>query len=183
MQNEPIILRLAQPTDATGLAHVHVNTWRTAYKGIIHDEILAGLSLESSAQRWTERLGTPEPKNFVWLIEIDGNVVGFSSGGPERDGDSVYLGEVYALYLLPEYQHRGLGRKLVEASARSLLADGMTNMLIWVLRENPSCRFYEAIGGKFVREREVDIRGQNLMEVAYGWNDFQGLIKKDARTA
>lgn len=180
MQNEPVILRLAQPTDAAGLACVHVNTWQTAYKGIIHDEILTCLSLESSEQRWVERLGTPEPKSFVWLIEIDGKVVGFSSGGPEREGDPVYRGEVYALYLLQEYQRRGLGRRLVEASARSLLADGMTNMLIWVLRDNPSCRFYEAIGGQYIREREVDIRGQNLMEVAYGWDDLQALIKKDA---
>jgi GNAT superfamily N-acetyltransferase len=180
MQNESVNLRLAQLVDAAGLARVHVNTWRTAYRGILKDEMLAGLSVESSQQRWVERFEAPWPKSFTWLAEIAGEVIGFSSGGTEREGDPAYQGEVYALYLLQEYQHRGLGRKLVEASARSLLANGMTNMLIWVLRENPSCRFYEAIGGKYVREKETDIRGQILMEVAYGWDDLQAFVKKDA---
>jgi GNAT superfamily N-acetyltransferase len=173
MPAESILLRLASSADAAGLAQVHIHTWRTAYQGILQAEILASLSVASSQQRWLERLEKPEPRSFVWLVEIDGQVAGFASGGPERDGDPNYRGEVYALYLLQEYQRRGLGRKLVAASAHSLLENGMTTMLIWVLRDNPACRFYEAIGGKYLRERDVDIRGQNLPEVAYGWDDLK----------
>jgi ribosomal protein S18 acetylase RimI-like enzyme len=180
MQVESVILRPAQPADAAGLARVGVETWRTAYKGIVADETLAGLSTEARQQRWLERLVAPQPQSFTWLVEIAGEVVGFSSGGAERDNDPVYRGEVYALYLLQEYQHRGLGRRLVEASVRSLLANGMTNMLIWVLRDNPSRHFYESLGGTYLRKREIDIQGQNLMEVAYGWDDLEAFVKKHA---
>jgi ribosomal protein S18 acetylase RimI-like enzyme len=180
MQPESFILRPAQPADAAGLARVGVETWRTAYKGIISDETLAGLSVAARQERWFERLAAPEPKSFTWLVELAGQVVGFSSGGVERDGDPAYRGEIYALYLLQDYQKRGFGRRLVEASAHSLITAGMTNMLIWVLCDNPARHFYEALGGRYLREREIDIHGQNLMEVAYGWNDLQALIKKDA---
>jgi GNAT superfamily N-acetyltransferase len=180
MQAESIILRPALSADAAGLARVGVETWRTAYKGIVADEILAKLSVESSRQRWLERLEHPNPKSFTWLVETAGEVIGFSSGGAERDGDPRYQGEIYALYLLQEYQHQGFGRRLVEASVCSLLANEMTNMLIWVLRENPSRRFYEALGGKYLCEKEIDIHGQNLPEVAYGWDDLQAFLKRDA---
>jgi hypothetical protein len=53
-------------------------------------------------------------------------------------------------------------------------------MLIWVLRDNPSRRFYEAMGGRFVSEQNIEINGQALVDVAYGWNDLRGLVKKDA---
>lgn len=180
MQAKSILLRPANPADAAGFARVGVETWRTAYKDIVADEILARLSVESGRQRWLERLEAPQPKSFTWLVEVAGEVVGFSSGGAERDGDSLYNGEIYALYVLQGYQKMGLGRRLVEAGVQLLLANGMTNMLIWVLRENPFRRFYEALGGKYLREREIDIRGQNLPEVAYGWDDLRIFVKKDA---
>ena len=40
------------------------------------------------------------------------------------------------------------------------------------LRDNPSCRFYAALGGTPVRNRTISIGGADLPEVAYGWNDL-----------
>ncbi|WP_274651023.1 hypothetical protein [Paenibacillus humicola] len=42
-------------------------------------------------------------------------------------------------------------------------------MLIWVLSENPNRYFYEALGGRFIREKEIEIGGTKLKESAYGW--------------
>lgn len=173
-------IRPALPADAAGIARVHVNTWRTTYKGIVWDEILAKLSVEEREQRWLKQIDAPEPDSFLYVAEQDGQVIGFSCGGPERTNDALYKGEIYGLYLLKEYQRQGIGRMLVEASVISLLANGMSSMLIWVLRENPSCRFYEALGGKYVREKKADIRGQILDEVAYGWDDLHSIVKKHA---
>jgi GNAT superfamily N-acetyltransferase len=173
-------IRPAFPADAAGIARVHVSTWRTAYKGILKGEILAGLSVEEREQNWLKRIEILPPNCFIFVAELNGKVIGFSTGGPERTDDTHYKGEIYGLYLLQEHQRQGIGRRLVEASVVTLLSNGMNSMLIWVLHENPSCKFYEAIGGKYICEKEVDIRGQNLMEVAYGWDNLQTLIKKDA---
>jgi len=180
MQAHAIILRPALPADAGGLARVGVESWRTTYKGIMFDEFLAELSVETRAQGWLGRLAAPDPQSFAFLLETNREVIGFSSGGVEREGDPVYRGEIYALYLLQKYQHQGLGRRLVEASVRSLLENGIASMLIWVLRDNPSRRFYEALGGKYLRERTIDIQGQKLPEVAYGWDNLQAFLKEDA---
>ena len=84
-------------------------------------------------------------------LPADG-IVGFASGGP-RQGESSYPeyeGELYTVYLLRQYQRRGLGRRLLGAVARGLLADGKRSMLARVLAENPSRPFYETVGGKLL---------------------------------
>lgn len=42
-------------------------------------------------------------------------------------------------------------------------------MLVWVLVDNPACQFYAALGGNPVHEKEIEIGGKPLIEVAYGW--------------
>jgi GNAT superfamily N-acetyltransferase len=103
------------------------------------------------------------------VAEQDGQIVGFVSGGPERSGDSLYSGEVYAIYILPAHQRKGIGRLLIREAVQALLAQGFSNMLIWVLSDNPSRTFYEALGGEFVREQPIQIGAQTLTEAAYGW--------------
>jgi GNAT superfamily N-acetyltransferase len=176
----PITIRPALPADASAIARAHVASWQTSYRGMLKAEILAGLSIERRAQGWLKQLEAPPPGNFLHLAEQDGKVLGFASGGPERTNDPHYTGEIYGLYLLQAYQRQGIGRKLVEASVTSLLANGMSNMIIWVLRENPARKFYEALGGQYLRETEIEIQGQILMEVAYGWNDLHTLVKNHA---
>ena len=50
-------VREAMPCDAAAIARVHVDAWRTTYRGIVPDEYLSSLSYEKSQQRW-ERLLT-----------------------------------------------------------------------------------------------------------------------------
>lgn len=173
-------IRPALSADAEAIARAHVASWRTTYQGIVSDEILANISVEERARNWQRQLEAPQPDCFVYVAEQDGNILGFASGGPERSGDSLYKGEIYALYLVKECQRQGIGQMLVEASVISLLANGIESMLIWVLRDNPSRRFYEAVGGKFLREQEIEIRGQRLVEVAYGWDNLRNMVKKHA---
>lgn len=173
-------IRPAVLTDAAGLARVHVETWRTAYQGLIQAATLESLSVAEREPRWLQQIETLASKAFIHVAELDGQVIGFATGGPEREKDAHYVGEIYALYLLQAYQRQGLGRQLVAASATSLRAHGLNNLLIWVLRDNPACRFYAALGGQPVREKETEIRGQILPEVGYGWDDLENFIGKDA---
>jgi GNAT superfamily N-acetyltransferase len=174
---QPIHIRPARADDAAGLARVHVDTWRTTYPGIVPDAHLANLSYERAEQRWREHLNDPANANFVYIAHRDdGQIVGFASGGPERENDAAYKGELHALYVLKEYQGRGIGRQLVATIARQLRASGFANMLIWVLAENPACAFYAALGGKPVREKIVTIGGKELRDVGYGWDDLGAVM-------
>jgi hypothetical protein len=46
------LIRPAHLDDAPGIARVHVDSWRTTYKGVIPDTILANLSYEARTQQW-----------------------------------------------------------------------------------------------------------------------------------
>lgn len=166
-------IRPATPADLPGIARVHVDSWRTTYHGIVSDAFLEGLSYERSEARnrsLMERTDNP-PHVFV-ATDPDGTVVGFAMGGRTRSDDALFTGELYGIYLLKEQQGHGLGRGLVRAMAGALAADGHGSLIVWVLADNPSRRFYEALGGRYHRTQSITIGGQELAEVAYGWPDI-----------
>lgn len=174
-------VRDAQIADAEAIARVHVETWRTTYKGIIPQSYLDGLSVATRANYWRHQLGQPDgragliPEWTIVLAEEDKQVVGFAAGGAERSGNVVYTGELGAIYLLHTYQRRGIGRRLVEALASRLAEQGHAAMLVWVLAENPARGFYESLGGRLIGNQPVTLAGATLDELAYGWDDIQVL--------
>ena len=103
-----------------------------------------------------------------------GEVVGFAASGPERSGNEIYQGELYAIYLLEAYQRQGVGQQLTRAVVNDLLLHGLSSILVWVLADNPSRAFYEALGGQYVAEQQITIGSAQLTEVAYGWRDIHG---------
>ena len=134
------------------MARVHVDTWRSTYGGIVPKKHLAGLSYRDRESKWFDILTTASPNTSNFVAETEsGDVVGFADGGPEREGNQTYRGELYAVYVLERYQRRGVGHRLVSAVAQRLISDGMYSMLVWVLQGNgPACRFYESLGGQRV---------------------------------
>ncbi len=159
------------------MARVHIDTWRTSYAGIVPAEHLAGLSYKDREAVWVQILTRDRPAQCNFVAETGGGeIVGFAGGGQEREDDDVYRGELYAIYLLREYQRRGAGRRLACAVAWGLLSIGFDSMLLWVLEDNhPARRFYESLGGEQVGRKTIAIGGADLVEVSYGWRDITGL--------
>jgi GNAT superfamily N-acetyltransferase len=168
-----MIVREATHSDVTAMAQVHVDTWRTTYRGIVPDELLANLSYEKRESGWHQILNNaPKDGNFTYVAEDEsGQIVGFANGGLERTGDPVYQGELSAIYVLKNHQQKGIGHRLVWAVAQKLCRMQIHSMLVWVLAENPACQFYEMLGGQKVHEKEIERGGAKLIEIAYGWMD------------
>ncbi|MGQ9586317.1 MAG: GNAT family N-acetyltransferase [Anaerolineae bacterium] len=152
-----------------------MDTWRTTYAGIVPEDYLERLSYERGARMWREALGKQGPAGFLWVAEdVKAGVIGFVNGGPLREevpGCPGYQGEVFAIYVLEGYHRQGVGSRLMSQAFRWLAERGMGSVLLWVLKENPSCRFYEALGGVRIAERRIAIGDADLAEVAYGWLD------------
>lgn len=168
----PAHVREARQEDATAIARVHVDSWRTTYRGIVPEGFLAEMSYEDFENRWRGWLrNVGEPRLAYRVAELpSGRIVGFATGGP-RHGPlyTDYTGELYTLYLLREHQRAGIGRSLLGSVARALAEGGTYSLLAWVLARNPSRRFYEAVGGEPLGSQEIEIGGARLEEVAYGW--------------
>ena len=92
-------LREATPADALDIATVHVESWQVGYRGLIPDDVLAGLSVESREQRRRQTLSVPGLRGTLVAVQ-DTAVLGFVSVGADREGDPT-CGELYAIYLRP----------------------------------------------------------------------------------
>jgi ribosomal protein S18 acetylase RimI-like enzyme len=79
---------------------------------------------------------------------------------------------MYSIYILESYHGRGIGKQLIKAVVNELIKQELTSMIVWVLKDNAACNFYEKMGGEVVDHITVDFSGKNLIELAYGWKDF-----------
>ncbi len=105
-------VREARQEAAAAIARVHVDSWRTSYRGIVPEGFLADMSYENFEDRWRGYLrGVEDPHWTHWVAELpSGRIAGFASGGPRRGpAYTDYAGELYALYLLREHQRAGSG--------------------------------------------------------------------------
>ena len=174
MEAQGIRIRQAADSDARAIAQVHVDSWRSTYAGIVPAEHLDRLSYDAREANWRRILA--DRRQIVFVAEAtDGRIIGFSSGGPERSNDADYRAELYAIYLFESHQRHGVGRRLVAPLCEWFLSRDWHSMLLWVLEDNPSRRFYEALGGVQIKQETITIGGTELIEIAYGWSDISSL--------
>ena len=143
-------LRDATPADARAIAVVTVRSWRTAYRGLLPDDVLAGLSVHDREQLWSDTLTARPSRTCAVVATVAGDIVGFAATGPPlvpADRADATLGDLYALYLEPAVWRRGIGTRLHAAALDRLRVSGFTHAGLWVLDTNePAWRFYRHHG-------------------------------------
>jgi len=174
-------VRRARPDDLQGMARVHVETWKTAYRGMVPDDRLDSLTVDSDiAGGFGSHLRQPPPGNAQFVAETaEGEVVGFAGGGPAREPEPGYTGELHSIYVLSAYQRRGVGSALAGEVVRHLLNTGHASMIVWVMEPSPYRRFYERLGGTLYRRvvQPSRIAGQPVPVVSYVWADLRPLAR------
>ncbi len=173
--------RAASAADAASIAAIDVETWRTTYAGMLSDETLLRLDPRRRADAWRRAIRR-EPGDTLVIEEAD-VVVGFGSCGAQRTADLPFVGEVFTLYVEPDFQGRGHGRQLLTGLFERLLQRGLGSALVWVLRENPSRFFYERLGGRLVATRWIEMGGRSSVAgTAYGWDDLCAVVRRRGQT-
>ena len=174
-----IRIRRAVRSDAAAIGRVHVETWQSAYAGLLPDVMLARMSDVRHSAMWSHALSNPNEARGIFVADDEEmGVVGFGSCGPVRDppedldDKARRVGEVYLLYVEPDFQNQGLGRRLLDALFRQLREDGFDIAVLWMLAENPTRFFYEGLGGELVGQRTDTFAGVDVDEVAYAWRDL-----------
>ncbi len=142
-----MLVRGATPDDAAGIASVQVLSWKAAYRGLMPDAVLDGLSLERRVEVWRS-VAAGRAGEAVLVLEGDDGIEGFAHVCAGRDTDvDAGTGEVSSIYLLPAAWGKGRGRALMDAAVLRLRAEGYHTATLWVLVTNGRARrFYEAAG-------------------------------------
>lgn len=155
-----VATRRAEDADVAAIADIHVRSWQAAYRGILPDELLDGLSTEERTRSWRELLSAGHDRRLTLVAERSGGALtGFCSvatpSGDEDAGEAI--AEVGALYVDPDHWREGAGSVLMTAALEELEKLGWREVVLWVLPENrPALAFYDRFG--FVVEKGVEKR-------------------------
>ena len=162
------LVRSARPDDSRRLAEIHVTSWREAYQGLLPDEFLRALSVDSRHEWWSRRLSALEKGGEVLIVADSEIPEGFAFLGPCSETE----GEIYAIYIDPQRWRRGLGRALLEAAERALHRGGFSQAILWVLEGNQRGRsFYENQGWRPDGALKIEeIGGSQVTELRYRKN-------------
>jgi len=160
-------IRYANEGDAFTLAYIHVNSWKAAYKNIVPDEILDNLSVDKRKLYFENVI---KDKSEIIVIAYKDNVAaGFMTFGKCRDDDKdSSLGEIWGIYLLPEFWRQGIGSELISWGVNSLNDLGYNKVCLWVLEENMRARkFYEKQGFIYDGTSKELLIGKPLIVLRY----------------
>jgi len=154
------VIRPGTADDAAGVARVQVETWQAAYAHALPAEQLEALSVQEAAERHRRW-----PPTFV--AEDGSQIVGFVGVGSSRDPGTD--GELFAIYVLPEYWGTGVGRELIKAGEEELRRLGHRDAILWVLDDNPRARRFYEIAGWLPdgSARQIRLFGFDIAEVRY----------------
>ena len=162
-----IEIRQAKPPDAAAVADTHDEAWRTAYQGVIPGVELEKLVGRRGPDWWDSAIRKGSRISILVFGEL---VAGYANYGRNRARSLSYDGEIYELYLRPEFQGLGFGRRLFTAARKDLGASGMKSLVVWALSDNdPAVAFYRALGGRPVARSSERFGSKTLDKVAFGW--------------
>ncbi len=159
---DSIIFRDAVAADIAALAELHVTTWNATYN------TSRGPTIATRTWQWNQVFAKDNRRDFVLVLEDrNGRLIGFTWGKP---AEGEFQGNVSKIYLRWEYHGLGLGRRMMEETARRFLERGIHSFNLFAERSNPTLEFYDRMGG----ERLLDDRGQ--FHGGYGWRDVRTLL-------
>ncbi|MFU0507193.1 GNAT family N-acetyltransferase [Pseudaminobacter sp. NGMCC 1.201702] len=168
MNTLTIDIRRAEPRDAAQIADVHHCAWQGAYAGIIPHRALNAMISRRGSAWWSNAIRRAAT---VLVVEIGGTIAGYATVGRNRARELPQQGEIYELYLRPEYQGIGLGSRLLAAAREKLAAHGLRGMVVWALEDNVNAlAFYEGAGGRDIAEGVEVFDQKALRKIAFVWD-------------
>jgi len=173
-----MIIRPAVYADSAMLAQIQVDSYRSAYAGLLPQGYLDRFDYDEQTQDWQDLLLSE--RTFILLVAEDenGRIVGYTLGHVGDDGFDGYASVLDALHVQHSDQRQGIGRSLIGGLATRLAAAGANSIMCWVLLQNPARALYERLGGSPLGRRSITLGEDTIAEeVAYGCSDIANLSR------
>ena len=162
-----ITIRNAREGDAEGIADVHDAAWRDAYRGLIPGRELERMIARRGPRWWHSAIIRG---SRLLVLDFDETIGGYASYGRNRVPAMAYGGEIFELYIAPEFQGLGFGKRMFATARKDLAEHGYASFLVWALAENePALDFYRRLGGKVVRRAYERFGTEQRERVAFAF--------------
>ncbi|MBN8435004.1 GNAT family N-acetyltransferase [Priestia flexa] len=141
--------------DIHSVQQVATDSWNHTYKGIIPLDVQNNFLRAAYS---TEMLKKRMEESELWVALVETKVVGFANFTPVNEK---WESELLAIYLLPDYQRKGIGTALFAKGSRHV-----KKVIVHVERENQSgMSFYRTQGFTVTDEFDEDFDGHLLQTV------------------
>jgi len=161
------IRRAENIDDAISASRIYAISWKSAYKDIFSDKLLAEIPFDFWVDSFTSNYETNRYK--IAILSFNGKDVGAGGCGNSRDYENDEWGEITSIYFLPEVWGAGLSEQLLNFMINDLKELGYLKIHLWVLSDNLRAqRFYEKNGFcPTGDERAISFKGVEKSEVEY----------------
>ncbi len=175
-----MVIRQALRQDAAAMGDLYVRVWQETYPGLIPNETLLAMCPDRAAERWETMIDGAGRRRGALVATLPGaGVIGLASYGPNRDKALDFQGEIFTLYVDPDFAGLGAGSGLLSAIFGALAEEGMDSALVWTLSLNPHRFFYEAQGGILAARKRDRIADVPVELSAFAWKALPGDLKRD----
>ena len=154
-----IDVRPARASDGGALSDVYAAAWREAYSGIIPALTLERMICRRGPSWWRATI----QRRAVLVLEAGGEIAGYATFGPAHNQLLPGAAEIQELYLAPEYQGIGLGKRLFAGALRTIRSKGYAMVVVRALAEiDRANEFYTRRGGRLLARTEEALGGRAL---------------------
>lgn len=153
--------------DATAIQSVAQQAWEATYRDLIPSAARAEYLRRAYDTAWLERVhARDDVRGFIaWHGPQPAGFAMLSLGSPAEDPPGAVL---RSLYLLPEFQKHGYGRKLLDAVREAARASGAPFLWVAVHERLSTARgWYEAQGFIYDGPAENVIGGARIGQAVY----------------
>ncbi len=162
-------IRKVRLDDIFALTDLYGETQRATYRGIIPHDALE-LAIARRKPDWWRRNIDKGSKSLI--LEYDGRAQGYVTYGPSRYGDISYKGEIYEIYIRPDFQGCGFGGELFDRARSDLKAEGREGLMAWTIAANErAVGFFRHRNGIEFAKSQINYRTRTLLRIAMGWPD------------
>lgn len=159
-----IDIRPAALPDVEGMSLVVDKAWRENYKDIFSAEKIAAYTGGYRRESFT---GLINGGKDVFVLLCDGEVTAVCAAQTCAEKPFEGYAEIMLLYVLPEWQRKGLGKKLLSHTLRKMRGKGYKSAVLDTAEKNAAARrFYEKFGFT-ERKTAVSRKFDDVIRVIY----------------
>jgi len=156
-----ITITAATISDIKQIQNIVNITWPITYGEILSKEQLNYmLGLFYSTEALTEQYD--KKVQLFYMIDEDETNIGFI--GIEHNYKGEAITKIHKIYLLPETQGKGIGKKVIDEIGKLAFNNNSKALLLNVNRFNTALGFYKKIGFEVKEEVDIEIGNGYLME-------------------
>lgn len=173
-----ISIRKASEADLDALVKVNHEVWHSTYGSFYPADFVEEQTPETMRSSWERTLRDINPSLGWFVAEADGELVAYAGAGRVPDMGMDYRAELYSVCVLPSFQGKGVGLKLMGELSRFLQGLGADSLLGWIAKDNPYAKFYKKCGAKKLKHHMTVSYGGKAVEVGtYGWLNLDETAK------